>query len=170
MAAFGMTPVSAADNTPESTQTPANAQAANETAEKIKHIIKANEHLHKGEKKEAIDRLVPAGWGPTQSVQGDLNGDGMADLVAVLMRDDSPNGSTVEQEGSQGLLVLFADPSGGYRYQDFAPEALPCATCLGALGGNPNAALLALAVADQKLTVGWREGSRGSIEVKLIVG
>ena len=52
-----MTPVFAADNPPQSTQTPANPQAANETAEKIKHITKVNEHLHKGEKKEAIEVL-----------------------------------------------------------------------------------------------------------------
>jgi hypothetical protein len=117
-----------------------------------------------------IERFVPQGWTPTQTVEGDINGDGRADLAAVLLRDDSGNGDMAVEPSRRGLLVLFADPAGGYRYQDFAREALPCATCLGALGGPLDAPAFQLAIADQELTVGWLQGSREMTKVKLIIG
>ncbi len=114
-------------------------------------------------------RLAPAGWSVMQTVAGDLNNDGAADLVAVVLRGESAGGNRAEEEGARGLLVLFADPEGGYRVQDFAPLALPCAYCLGALGGAPDAPTFELAIEDGELAVGWLRGSREMVEVKLIV-
>ena len=117
-----------------------------------------------------IERFVPVGWVSTQSVQGDLNGDGMADVASVLEREDTVDGNPVEVAGSRGLLVLLADPSGGYRFQDFAPEALPCVSCLGDLGGEPHAPAIKLAIAGQRLTVRWRRDFPQTKEIKLIIG
>ena len=115
----------------------------------------------------AVARFVPVGWVLTQWVQGDLNGDGRADVAAVLLRDNSVAGNPADQPGSRGLLVLFADASGGYRYQDLAPAALPCATCLSA---NPDTSDFALAIADQRLTVGWSRDYPSHVRVKLTIG
>jgi len=117
-----------------------------------------------------IARLVPKGWVSTQSVKGDLNGDGMVDLVAILLRGDLADGNPVEQAGDRGLLVLFADSAGGYRFQDLAVEALPCAACLGDIDGDPKAPVFELAVAEGRLTVGWRRDSPEISEVELIIG
>jgi len=114
-----------------------------------------------------IERFVPIGWVLTQSVQGDLNGDAKPDLVAVLVRNDLVSGNPADTVGSRGLLVLFAEPTGGYRYQDFAPTALPCATCLA---GNPDARDFDLAIADGKLTVGWTQAFPDRTQVKLTIG
>jgi hypothetical protein len=116
-----------------------------------------------------VTRLVPVGWSMTQSVPGDLNGDGAEDLAAVVLRGESADGNPAEEEGARGLLVLFADPEGGYRIQEFAPAALPCAYCLGALGGAPDAPAFALAIEDGKLSVGWLRGSREMVEVRLTI-
>ncbi len=112
---------------------------------------------------------MPVGWSMTQSVLGDLNDDGAEDLAAVVLRGESADGNPAEEEGARGLLVLFADPEGGYRIQEFAPAALPCAYCLGALGGAPDAPAFALAIEDGKLSVGWLRGSREMVEVTLTV-
>jgi len=117
-----------------------------------------------------IERFVPIGWVSTQSVLGDLNGDGVADAASVLLRNEAVNGNPVEQAGSRGLLVLFASPVGGYRFQDFAPEALPCASCLGDREGDPQAPVFELTIADGRLTVGWRRDAGVSTEVKLVIG
>jgi hypothetical protein len=114
-----------------------------------------------------IMRYVPVGWVITQRIQGDLNGDGKMDQVAVLLRDDSVAGNPAEQPGSRGLLILFSDAAGGYRYQDFAPEALPCATCLVE---NPNTPDFNLALADQMLTISWSWHYPKTTEVKLTIG
>jgi hypothetical protein len=50
------------------------------------------------------------------------------------------------------------------------PAALPCAACLGDLGGNPEGPVFALVIGDQKLDVGWRRVTREITEVKLIIG
>ena len=117
-----------------------------------------------------VNRLVPLGWSMTQSVRGDLNDDGAEDLAAVVLRGESADGNPAEEEGARGLLVLFAEPEeGGYRIQEFAPAALPCAYCLGALGGAPDAPAFALAIEDGKLSVGWLRGSREMVEVTLTI-
>jgi len=117
-----------------------------------------------------IERFIPVGWELIQSVEGDLNGDGTADVAAVLLRDEAANANPVEHAGSRGLLVLFADPAGGYRFQDFAPEALPCDACLGDLGGDPQTPVFELAIADRRLTLGWRSDFGETTKVKLIIG
>ena len=66
--------------------------------------------------------FVPKGWLLERSVEGDLNRDGMADLVIVLHDADpinlikpEPGMETPLDTNPRMLVVTFADKAGGYR-------------------------------------------------------
>ena len=84
---------------------------------------------------EAAERFVLAGWRIETSAAGDLDSDGGADLVLVLLADDEPpaaalpSGTWELDSGPRRMLaVAFARPEGGYRllrHTGFLPRKRP---------------------------------------------
>jgi hypothetical protein len=118
----------------------------------------------------AIEPFVPEGWEPIQTAGGDLNGDGIKDLAVVVERSDASEGDAVSQPGSRGILALFGKPTGGYRFEAFAPGVLPCANCLGNAERKPGTPAFLLTIKDRELTIGWvRRAPEAVDHVKLVV-
>lgn len=60
---------------------------------------------------EAIEAFVPRGFHVYSRKDADFNGDGLVDAVLVLEGDDE----VLRYEQPRPLVVLFAEPGGGYR-------------------------------------------------------
>ena len=74
----------------------------------------------------SVRAFVPAGWKATREVAGDLNGDGRADRVVHVVASGSyydPDAITAAPE-SQALLILLAEPGGGWRRAGMATRLL----------------------------------------------
>jgi hypothetical protein len=84
--------------------------------------------------------FVPAGWHLEHRSVGDLNGDQRPDQALVLL---APTPSLTSQglrpDRPRVLLVLLAQPKGGWRRVALAQRLLRCPDCFGSLGpGMPD--------------------------------
>lgn len=102
----------------------------------------------------------PGPWTEEQRVEGDLDDDGRADLVLVLVGVEGEGGD------ARALLVQLADGDGGFRALVFAPDVLPCVSCMGLLGGTRSESY-EVAIEDGKLLLWWSRGSREMVEASL---
>ena len=74
----------------------------------------------------SVRAFVPAGWKAAHEVTGDLNGDGRPDRVVHVVEAGSgydPDAVTAAPE-SQALLILLAEPGGGWRRAGVATRLL----------------------------------------------
>jgi hypothetical protein len=102
----------------------------------------------------------PTGWTEEQRVEGDLDDNGRADRVLVLV------GAEGEVSDERALLVQLADGDGGFRTLAFAPGVLPCVSCMGLLGGTGPESY-EVDIEDGKLLLWWSRGSREMVEASL---
>ena len=73
-----------------------------------------------------VQAFVPAGWKAASELAGDLNGDGRPDRVVHVVETGShydPDAITAAPE-SQALLILLAEPGGGWRRAGMATRLL----------------------------------------------
>ena len=68
--------------------------------------------------------FVPAGWKVEERVEGDLDGDGRADLVLRLVPKDYDSAGVVAAPESQALLVLLSPAGGRLRRTGLATKLL----------------------------------------------
>jgi hypothetical protein len=64
-----------------------------------------------------VQAFIPAGWKAALEVTGDLNGDGRPDRIVHVVQTNTyydPDAITSAPE-SQALLILLAEPGGGWR-------------------------------------------------------
>jgi hypothetical protein len=112
--------------------------------------------------------FVPRGWKTETDaglVTGDLNRDGAADAVLRLVED-------VPVEGADGtlnmryraLVVLLAQPGGGYKRAAVASKVLGCTMCSGALG-DPEGGNIQIEIKNGVLNVNQLSGSREATDL-----
>jgi hypothetical protein len=73
-----------------------------------------------------VQAFIPAGWKAAHEVTGDLNGDGRPDRVVHVVQAGTyydPDAITAAPE-SQALLILLAEPGGGWRRAAMATRLL----------------------------------------------
>lgn len=113
--------------------------------------------------------FVPRGWklegDAAGVVAGDLNRDGAADAVLRLVED-------LPVEGADGtlntryraLVVLLANPGGGYRRAAVAAKLLGCTVCAGVLG-DPEGGNVQVEIKNGVLNVSQLSGSREATDL-----
>lgn len=118
-----------------------------------------------------FEAYVPEGWTVERAATGDLNGDGRPDAAVSLLPRPLTGKGEDREALPRALLILFADPSGGYRRQALAERLLPCTTCLGMMGSyGDTASPIEMSISDGRLRIGWLKGSRETVEVGLEFG
>ncbi len=78
----------------------------------------------------ALRDFVPQGWVVESQVSGDLNGDGVADIAAVLVE-----GKSSADDRQRGLIVLQAIAGKGYSVLGSNGKMLQCQGCGGVKDG-----------------------------------
>jgi opacity protein-like surface antigen len=112
--------------------------------------------------------FVPRGWkteGGEGELTGDLNRDGAPDKVLRLVEDVPVEG----QDGTvntryRALVVLFAQPGGGFKRAAVATKLLGCTTCAGVLG-DPEGGNVTLDIKNGVLNVHQLSGSREATDL-----
>lgn len=82
------------------------------------------------EKGATAAAFAPKGWVVESSLEGELNGDGVKDLVVVLLQSDTST------DRYRALLWLHGVASGGYVSVASNVGLLACLSCLGMKGGD----------------------------------
>lgn len=113
------------------------------------------------------DHVDARTWVPLQSESGDLNRDGRPDVVVALERKYRAFATQAEYQRTRALLVLFADPGGGYVTAAMVPDLLPCASCLGTLTAASGSDVFDMEITDGRLTIGWMAGGEDLKSVRL---
>jgi hypothetical protein len=109
------------------------------------------------EKAAYSSKFVPPGWTVEETVRGDLNGDGVADHVLMLVEAGSNVRSTTPGPARM-LIVLLERRDGTLEKVGESRSLLLCTVCFGALGGGPR-----LSVQEQQLVVEQERGSRTTV-------
>ncbi|MFZ6733675.1 hypothetical protein ACO0LG_17240 [Undibacterium sp. Ji42W] len=78
----------------------------------------------------ALRDFVPPGWTVENQVSGDLNGDGLADIAAVVVE-----GKSTTDDRQRGLIVLQASAGKGYSVLGSNSKLLQCQGCGGVKDG-----------------------------------
>lgn len=92
-------------------------------------VAQSNKKSQLAKEGRTIEEIVPEGW-EEQHVKGDLNKDGIEDIVLVVLPNDSAHIKTRE-DGCQFnfnpnfLAVYFGSPSGVYKCFKVWDEAIP---------------------------------------------
>lgn len=81
---------------------------------------------------QALRDFVPAGWSVENQVSGDLNGDGLADIAAVVVEGKD---SAAADDRQRGLIVLLAGAGKGYSLLGSNDKLLQCQGCGGVKDG-----------------------------------
>lgn len=104
--------------------------------------------------------FVPKGWKLEEQINGDLNGDGIADHVLKLIEDKPAlDKDETMNERSRAMVVVFEDKDGTLRNVAVADKLLQCASCGGAFYGV-GAAPANVSIAKGVLIVQQDHGSR----------
>ncbi|HJQ33089.1 MAG TPA: hypothetical protein VJ866_12955 [Pyrinomonadaceae bacterium] len=112
--------------------------------------------------------FVPRGWKVETDegvVTGDLNKDGSPDAVLRLVEDmPVENSEGVLNTRYRALVVLLAQPGGGYRRAAVAAKLLSCTTCSGVLG-DPEGGNVQIEIKNGVLNVNQLSGSREATDL-----
>ncbi len=112
--------------------------------------------------------FVPKGWRPETEeavVTGDLNRDGAPDAVLRLVEDLPAEGADgTLNNRSRALVILLAQPGGGYRRAAVAAKLLGCAGCHGVLG-DPEGGNIQVEIKNGVLNVNQLSGSREATDL-----
>lgn len=81
----------------------------------------------------AAKTFIPKGWHEIAKAEGDLNGDGLPDIVMALASDQE---ETVKMDAPEvpRLLVILFKTSDGYKLAAKTDQVLLCKTCGGVFG------------------------------------
>jgi len=83
----------------------------------------------------SLQAFLPNGWTVEMQKSGDLNGDGTADILAMLIQDKpalDPDG--VVNQRYRGLIVLLNTSDNAFRLAGTNDSLLQCTTCGGVKG------------------------------------
>jgi hypothetical protein len=112
--------------------------------------------------------FVPRGWKTETDagiVAGDLNKDGAPDAVLRLVEDmPVENGEGVYNMRYRALVILLAQPGGGYKRAAVATKLLGCTMCAGVLG-DPEGGNVQIEVKNGVLNVNQLSGSREATDL-----
>jgi len=107
------------------------------------------------EKKEYDRDFLPRGWMIEQQAGGDLDGDGVADIAAILVQEKPVvDKSGVESELERGVIVLLGNSKGKFRLAGANNALLRCTKCLGVKEG------VSICIKKRVVIVGQMSGSR----------
>jgi len=81
-----------------------------------------------------ISDFVPNGWKIEEQIKGDVNADGVSDVLVKLI-EDKPKKEDVFVDRNRVLLIAVADGKGGFRSAAIADKLLQCTGCGGAFYG-----------------------------------
>jgi hypothetical protein len=112
--------------------------------------------------------FVPRGWKTETDaavVTGDLNRDGAADAVLRLVEDmPVENAEGVYNMRYRALVILLAQPGGGYKRAAVATKLLGCTMCAGVLG-DPEGGNVQVEIKNGVLNVNQLSGSREATDL-----
>lgn len=99
-------------------------------------------------------KFIPRGWKLEDRVTGDLNGDGLADTVLQIIKDNAE-----DEDYNRSLIILFKTADGGFTKAAEAKKIIRCSVCGGMLGGGPADAKIENGVLILSQMYGSREAS-----------
>jgi hypothetical protein len=112
--------------------------------------------------------FVPRGWkieGDEGELTGDLNKDGVPDKVLRLVEDIPVEGAEgTYNERFRALVILFAQPGGGFKRAAVATKLLGCTLCAGMLG-DPAGGNIQIEIKNGVLNVNQLSGARESTDL-----
>ena len=81
-----------------------------------------------------VSAFVPSGYKIMKQVKGDLNKDGIPDVVLVLKNKKEDKEGVDAEEIPRLLVIIFGVKTGGYTLSASSKEAILCRTCGGVFG------------------------------------
>ncbi len=102
----------------------------------------------------SLQAFVPRGWSVEQQANGDLNGDGVSDIAAILVQ------TKAEDEDQRALIVLFGHAGGNLTLAGTNDKLIQCKGCGGIKEGVEVEIRKGIAIVEQDS--GSREFARGT--------